>query len=106
VLLPRDGSPHALSSHFAPDTAILEADLVIAPVAWRCCPMSRSATSQLDFKVGRHDLVLKAAAAGPEVSWRPGRLEVRLDSRGAVLEGVVEGRWRSGPCSRPATAAR
>jgi hypothetical protein len=91
VLLPRDGSPHALSSHFAPAVPGLQADLKIAADRLGMLPHVAFQSSEIELKVGRYDLALRGSGSGPGGEPASGRIDVQLDSRGVAVEGAVAG---------------
>jgi hypothetical protein len=91
VLLPHDGNPHALTSHFASAVPGLQADLTIAADRLVMLPQIAIESSELDFKVGRYGLKLAGRGTGPDGKLATGRFNVELDSRGVAVEGAVEG---------------
>lgn len=91
ILLPRDGTAHALSSQFASAVPGLEADLAIAADRVELLPHIAIESSELEFKVGRYDLTLAGRGNGPGGEPATGRLAIELDSRGVVVEGAVAG---------------
>ncbi len=91
VLLPRDGTPHDLSSHFATSLPGLEAELTIAADRLQMLPQIALTSSELDLRLGRDDLTLRGRGIGPGGEPATGWLSVQLDGRGVVLDGAVEG---------------
>jgi hypothetical protein len=91
VLLPRDGSPHALSSHFAPAVPRLEADLKIAADRLDLLPHVAFQASELNVKVTRYDVALEGRGSGPDGEPAKGRIDVEIDSRGIAVKGAVAG---------------
>jgi hypothetical protein len=91
ILLPRDGTPHALSSHFAAAVPGVEADLAIGADRLEMLPHIAVQSSEIALKVGRYGLTLEGRGSGPDGEPATGRIEVALDSRGIVVEGTVTG---------------
>jgi uncharacterized protein involved in outer membrane biogenesis len=91
VLLPRDGNPHALASHFAPAVPKLEADLRIAADRLDVMPHVAFHSSELDLKVTRYDVALEGRGSGPGGEPASGRIDVQIDSRGIAVEGAIAG---------------
>jgi uncharacterized protein involved in outer membrane biogenesis len=91
VLLPRDGNPHALSSHFAPAVPRLEADLKIAADRLDLLPHVAFQASELKLRVTRYDVALEGRGSGPGGEPASGRIDVQIDSRGIAVEGAIAG---------------
>jgi hypothetical protein len=91
ILLPRDGKPHALSSHFASAVPALEADLAIAAKRLDVLPHIAFESSDVALKVGRYDVLLSGRGSGPGGEPATGRIAIELDSRGVSLEGALTG---------------
>jgi hypothetical protein len=91
VLLPRDGSPHALSSHFASAVPRLEADLKIAADRLDLMPHVAFQSAELGLGVTRYDVTLEGRGSGPDGEPASGRLDVEIDGRGIAVEGEIAG---------------
>ena len=91
LLMPRDGSPHALASHFASAVPGVEADLAIAAGRLEVLPNVAVDTSEFALRVGRYGLTLEGRGSGPGGKPATGRIDVELDSRGVNVEGAVAG---------------
>jgi hypothetical protein len=91
VLLPRDGNPHALASHFAPAVPRLEADLKIAADRLDLLPHVAFQSTELKLKVTRYDVALEGRGSGPSGEPASGRIDVEIDSRGIAVKGAIAG---------------
>jgi hypothetical protein len=90
LLLPRDGSPHALASHFASAVPRVEADLAIAAGRLEMLPHVAVESSELALKVGRYGLTLEGRGSGPGGKPATGR-STSIDGRGVNVEGAIAG---------------
>jgi hypothetical protein len=90
VLLPRDGTTQGLSSHFSNSLPGLEVELAIVADRLDMVPQIALTSSELNLSLGR-DFSLRGRGTGPGGEPATGRLDVKLDSRGAVVDGAVEG---------------
>ncbi|HUE45757.1 MAG TPA: AsmA family protein [Aestuariivirgaceae bacterium] len=91
VLLSRDGSPHALSSHFASAVPRLEADLKITADRLDVLPHVVFQSTELDLEVTRYDVALEGRGSGPDGEPASGRLDVEIDGRGIAVDGAIAG---------------
>jgi uncharacterized protein involved in outer membrane biogenesis len=91
MLLPRDGNPHALSSHFAATVPGMEADVTISADRLDMLPHVALESSQLKLAIGRYGVALEGRGSGPGGESATGNIDVQLDGRGITVEGAVAG---------------
>jgi hypothetical protein len=91
ILLPRDGTPHGLSDHFATAVPTLEADLTIAADRLQLLPHIAFEAAEVKVDLGRYALNVEGRGSGPGGEPATGRITIDLDSRGVAVDGAVAG---------------
>ncbi|MFW6077685.1 MAG: hypothetical protein ACOC71_08015, partial [Hyphomicrobiales bacterium] len=91
VLLPRDGNPHVLASHFASTVPDMQADVAISADRLDVLPHVALESSELKLTIGRYDIALEGRGSGPGGEEATGNVDIAIDGRGVSVDGAVAG---------------
>lgn len=92
LLMPRDGEPHDLSSRFAFGLPDIRCELRITADRLEILPNVSLELAETKLRLEPLLLGLTGSGTGPAGEPAKGNLEVRLDSRGAEIDGYFDGK--------------
>lgn len=96
ALMPRQAQPQDLSSPFATTLPGIEADIAVAVGTLEALPNLAMTSAELKLLIKDWRLSVDARGQGPGDQPLSGKIAVGLDSRGAEVEGAVEGKLAFG----------